>query len=78
MDVDSITRFIDVFFHEEDDVKFQQSLKEMIKNLKKKLKQIDDLEEKLSSGLSLNEDQQAKVSAKGEVLQELKTLEDMV
>ena len=53
-------------------------LTKKIKNLKKKLKQIDDLEEKLSSGLSLNEDQQAKVSAKGEVLQELKTLEDMV
>jgi len=49
-----------------------------MKNLKKKLKQIDDLEEKLSSGLTLNEDQQAKVQAKEEVVQELKTLEDLV
>ena len=46
-----------------------------IKNLKKKLKQIDELEQKLGSGLSLNEDQQGKVQAKEEVMQELKTLE---
>ena len=46
-----------------------------MKNLKKKLKQIDELEQKLSSGLSLNEDQQGKVQAKEEVMQELKTLE---
>ena len=46
-----------------------------IKNLKKKLKQIDELEQKLKSGLSLNEDQQGKVEAKEEVMEELKTLE---
>ena len=46
-----------------------------IKNLKKKLKQIDELEQKLKTGLSLNEDQQGKVQAKEEVMEELKTLE---
>ena len=46
-----------------------------IKNLKKKLKQIDELEQKLKTGLSLNEDQQGKVEAKEEVMEELKTLE---
>ena len=46
-----------------------------IKNLKKKLKQIDELEQKLKSGVSLNEDQQGKVEAKEEVMEELKTLE---
>ena len=35
-----------------------------IKNLKKKLKQIDELEQKLKAGASLNEDQQGKIDAK--------------
>ena len=46
-----------------------------IKNLKKKLKQIDELEQKLKAGASLNEDQQGKIDAKAEVMEELKTLE---
>lgn len=46
-----------------------------IKNLKKKLKQIDELEQKLKAGTSLNEDQQGKIEAKAEVMEELKTLE---
>jgi len=49
-----------------------------IKNIKKKMKQIDELEEKLKNGMSLNEDQQAKIDAKSSVVEELKTLEAMV
>lgn len=48
------------------------------KNLKKKVKQIEELEEKLAKGLEINEDQQSKIDAKASVLQELKVLEDLI
>tara|TARA_B110001452_G_scaffold196058_1_gene166040 strand:- start:1075 stop:1773 length:699 start_codon:yes stop_codon:yes gene_type:complete len=49
-----------------------------VKNLKKKVKQIEDLEEKLEKGLEINEDQQSKIDAKDSVMQELKVLEDLI
>ena len=49
-----------------------------VKNLKKKVKQIEDLEEKLAKGLEINEDQQSKIDAKDSVMQELKVLEDLI
>ena len=50
-----------------------------VKNLKKKVKQIEELEKKLrATGLDINEDQQSKIDAKDSVLQELKQLEDLI
>jgi len=46
-----------------------------VKNLKKKLRQIEELEEKAKTGTELNDDQQGKVNAKGDLLDEIKTLE---
>jgi len=46
-----------------------------VKGLKKKLRQIEELEEKKASGVELNADQQGKVNAKEDLLDEIKTLE---
>ena len=45
-----------------------------MKKLGKKLKQIEELEEKMKSGLGLNDDQSGKVAAKPTVLAELERL----
>ena len=46
-----------------------------IRNIKKKLKQIEELEEKLNMGeLNPNKEQLAKMSRKGEYLEEIKAL----
>lgn len=49
-----------------------------VKNLKKKMRQIDELEARLASGLDLNEDQKMKVDAKAETTSELAVLEAML
>ena len=48
------------------------------KNLRKKLRQIDDLELRLAQGESLNEDQTGKVGSKAGTVEELKLLESML
>lgn len=49
-----------------------------IKNLKKKVRQIQELEELATTGKALNEDQQGKVDNKKETLNELAVLEGMM
>lgn len=46
-----------------------------VKNLKKKLRQIEELEEKKAGGVELNEDQLGKVAGKKELLDEIKAME---
>jgi len=48
-----------------------------IKNLKKKLRQTEELEEKKAAGGELNADQEGKVIAKGDLLDEIKMLEQL-
>jgi len=49
-----------------------------VKALKKKLRQIEELEEKKAAGVELNADQQGKVQAKPELVDEIKLLESLV
>ena len=56
----------------------EADLAKKVKNLRKKLRQIEELEERLGEGLSLNDEQTGKIESKPKVELELQTLEALV
>ena len=53
----------------------EADLAKKVKNLRKKLRQIEELEERLGEGLSLNDEQTGKIASKPKVEKELNDME---
>ena len=52
------------------------STEKKIKNLRKKIRQIEEIEEKITQGSTITDEQQEKISKKSEILNEISLLEN--